>query len=89
MYTIIPIVLFSIIAIIVRIWHWNTIKVIYNYWNLFTSLIILLVGAYFFVKGLDEYDDYLRFNHGIWHMMAAISNYYGLKSTTYERITYY
>jgi predicted membrane channel-forming protein YqfA (hemolysin III family) len=47
------------------------------------------VGAYFFVKGLDEYDDYLRFNHGIWHMMAAISNYYGLKSTTYERITYY
>lgn len=75
--------MFDVIAVILRIWYWNKVKVTYNWWNLSTSLIVLLVGAYFFVKGLDQYDDYLRFNHGIWHMMAAISNFYGLNSTTY------
>ncbi len=83
-YTIVPIVLFDIIAVLIRLWYWNRIKVVYHYENLFTSLIVLMIGGYFFVKGLDEFDDYLRFNHGIWHLMAAVSNYYGMKAATYQ-----
>ncbi len=45
--------MFDVIAVILRIWYWNKVKVTYNWWNLSTSLIVLLVGAYFFVKGLD------------------------------------
>lgn len=53
LYTIIPIVTFDIVAIILKLWYWNKVKVTYHFDNIFTSLIVLAVGGYFFVKGLD------------------------------------
>lgn len=83
-YTIIPIALYDAVAFIVRVYYWRRIQVTYHWDNIMTSLVVLTVGGYFFVRGLDEYDDYLRFNHGIWHLMAAISNYFGMMGTTCE-----
>lgn len=83
-FTIIPIAIFDILAIVLRVMYWNKIRVIYNWKRLAASLGILAAGGYFFIKGLDEYDDYLRINHGIWHLMAAISNYYGMICNTWE-----
>jgi len=35
-----------------------------------------------FIKGLDEYGDYLRFYHGMWHFIAGIASFYMWQSTT-------
>ncbi|KAN0011855.1 hypothetical protein ACTFIU_007426 [Dictyostelium citrinum] len=34
------------------------------------------VAAFFFARGLDDNNDYLRINHGIWHFFIGISFYF-------------
>jgi hypothetical protein len=83
-FTILPIIFFDILALVLRLWYWSSVKVKYDWRRLGMSLSILGIGSYFFYKGLNEHDDYLRFNHGIWHLMAAVSNYYGMSCCTWE-----
>jgi predicted membrane channel-forming protein YqfA (hemolysin III family) len=34
--------------------------------------VFAVIGFYFFVTGLDENNDYLRINHGMWHLTAGV-----------------
>ena len=79
-FTIAPIVVFSVIGIVNRLLNWNKIAVSYNWGNCLKTAGYLSVGSYFFIKGLDEYDDYLRFNHGLWHLFSGAAIYYGLQA---------
>ena len=40
------------------------------------GLIVLGVGLIFFYLGLDEFNDYLRIWHGIWHLHVSYSALY-------------
>jgi predicted membrane channel-forming protein YqfA (hemolysin III family) len=37
--------------------------------------IILAFAIFFFILGTDEMSDYLRFNHGMWHLCIGFSGY--------------
>jgi len=37
---------------------------------------LIVVAAVFFVRGLDDDNDYLRLNHGIWHFCVGIAFYF-------------
>jgi len=37
------------------------------------GLILFFIGIFAFYKGLDEYNDYLRIWHGIWHLAIGTS----------------
>eukprot|EP01084_Bolivina_argentea_P018752 34891_1 len=37
---------------------------------------VMLVAIYFFVKGLDEKNDYLRLHHSAWHLCVTIASYW-------------
>lgn len=52
-----------------------------NWGNLGKAAGLICVGAYFFVKGLDETQDYLRFHHGMWHMFLGAAVYYGFQAS--------
>lgn len=39
------------------------------------AAIFALIAGYFFYKGLDDLNDYLRLNHGLWHFFAGIAIY--------------
>jgi hypothetical protein len=80
-YSVMPIVGYGVLGLGLRLYNMNKVKVVYDWGNLGRSLFFTTIGLYFFAKGLDEFDDYLRFNHGMWHMLAGISSWYGLQST--------
>jgi hypothetical protein len=83
-FTIAPILLFDVVVVVLKVWYWGRVRVTYNWRRLGASLAILAIGSYFFFKGLNEFEDYLRLNHGIWHMMAALSSYCGMGCCTWE-----
>ena len=37
---------------------------------------MLLIAIFFFIRGLDENQDYLRINHGMWHCLAGTSSFF-------------
>lgn len=83
-FTILPLAIYALTAVVLKIVYWNKVTVTYDWGKLATSLGVLVFGAYFYIQGLDEYSDYLRLNHGIWHMLASIANYYGMKCNSWE-----
>ena len=48
----------------------------YNKEAFIKSTIILGTGLFFFVKGLDDANDYLRIYHSIWHFCGSVAAYY-------------
>lgn len=40
------------------------------------GILVMFIAFFFFYKGLDEFKDYLRMSHGMWHMCVAISSFY-------------
>eukprot|EP01132_Coremiostelium_polycephalum_P004767 gene4767-5947_t len=40
------------------------------------GLLCLMVAVFFFIRGLDDDNDYLRINHGIWHLFIGFSFYF-------------
>eukprot|EP01112_Ceratiomyxa_fruticulosa_P009646 TRINITY_DN2525_c0_g1_i1.p1 TRINITY_DN2525_c0_g1~~TRINITY_DN2525_c0_g1_i1.p1 ORF type:complete len:232 (+),score=23.99 TRINITY_DN2525_c0_g1_i1:219-914(+) len=40
------------------------------------GLLLLVVAVFFFVRGLDDDNDYLRINHGLWHFFIGLSFYF-------------
>lgn len=78
-YTVIPIVMYAVIGIIANI-HWKLGVPEFRYDKLLKGSGLLFIGGIFFVKGLDEHTDYLRFHHGVWHFFLGIASYYNLDS---------
>ena len=35
----------------------------------------MFIGIIFFSRALDEFKDYLRINHGIWHLLIGLSSF--------------
>jgi hypothetical protein len=48
----------------------------YNSYYIKRGSIMLFIAICFFVKGLDEYTDYLRISHGMWHCFVQLSSFY-------------
>ena len=67
-----------------KIYNYKESQAVYIWEKLWKCLLIGGIGIYFFIKGLNEYDDYLRFNHGMWHLCAGISSLYGFQSLKYK-----
>jgi hypothetical protein len=44
------------------------------------GFILAVVAFYFFKQGLDEDNDYLRLNHGMWHLLIGLSSYFVVSS---------
>jgi predicted membrane channel-forming protein YqfA (hemolysin III family) len=42
----------------------------------YIGLAFMAIALFFFVRGLDDDNDYLRFNHGLWHLFVGISFYF-------------
>lgn len=47
----------------------------YSFFYFSMGWIITVIGVYFFVIGLDDKNDYLRINHGLWHTFASLAAY--------------
>ena len=68
-----PILIFSVIMFI---------KVIFirrsrlNRIFFFKGFVAMMFGVFFFIRGLDDDNDYLRINHGLWHCSASIATFY-------------
>ncbi len=83
-YTFLPMVIFEVLSIALRAYYWRKVEVKYNFKRLIASIIILVVAGQFFINGLDEKKDYLRFNHGLWHMFAGVAHYFGMNCTSWK-----
>jgi predicted membrane channel-forming protein YqfA (hemolysin III family) len=40
----------------------------------------IVVAFFFFARGLDEDNDYLRLNHGLWHVFSSIAFHFFLSA---------
>lgn len=74
MCTIIPI-LFSVAILLCKI-YWSKRFISGNRKDVFLASIAGVIAGYFFYKGLDDANDYLRLNHGLWHFFAGIAIYF-------------
>lgn len=43
--------------------------------KIYIGLGLLTVAFAFFARGLDEDNDYLRLNHGLWHLFSSLAFY--------------
>jgi predicted membrane channel-forming protein YqfA (hemolysin III family) len=82
-YTIGPIIIIALLGICANIYYGIGIPKFRRDYVLKGNL-FLIIGSYFFVKGLDEHTDYLRLYHGIWHVFLGISSYYNMNSVIEE-----
>lgn len=76
-YTVIP----NLLAVVVLIGKIviTGVKPEYHKRDLRIALAVMALAVYFFIKGLDDYNDYLRLNHGMWHFCVGWSTYYFFK----------
>jgi hypothetical protein len=44
--------------------------------NMVLALVFLTVGVIFYLDGLDDENDYLRFSHGMWHLCCSVFGWY-------------
>jgi predicted membrane channel-forming protein YqfA (hemolysin III family) len=44
--------------------------------NMILALVFLTVGVIFYLDGLDDKNDYLRFSHGMWHLCCSVFGWY-------------
>lgn len=83
-YTFGPMILYTVLSICARFWYKNKVIVTYSFKRLIASLTCLAIGGWFFIHGLVEKNDYLRFNHGMWHVMAGFTFFYGMTCTNWK-----
>lgn len=72
-YTLVPIISFGIISIVLRILTYSKYEVKYSIYNLLMYFGILGFGASYMIEGLNEYEDYLRHKHALWHLFSGLS----------------
>jgi len=51
-------------------------KPIYNKSTLQKACLFMLISLFFFYKGLDDLNDYLRIWHALWHFFIGITSFY-------------
>lgn len=54
----------------------------YDREKLFVATVLLVIGGYFFMAGLEEEQDYLRLNHAGWHIFGSGFGYFCIQSVT-------
>ena len=72
--TFIPILIFLLLFIWAR--NFRRIEARSNKRMIRLGIFIMFLGFCSFCKGLDEFKDYLRFYHGLWHFFVGISTFY-------------
>ncbi len=71
-YTVLPILLMATYSF-VQLWRTPArYRPRFNRKKLLGGLLFVLLGLIFFVRGLDDDNDYLKMNHGLWHSLAGI-----------------
>jgi predicted membrane channel-forming protein YqfA (hemolysin III family) len=73
--TILPIVIPFGCCIVVRLTT-TKFRPTYVMKNLYIGLACVVVGVFFFVRGLDDDNDWIRINHGLWHAFVAVALYF-------------
>jgi hypothetical protein len=48
----------------------------YNKSTLYQACFFMLISLFFFYKGLDDLNDYLRIWHALWHFFVGITSFY-------------
>ncbi len=72
LYTVLPILLIATYSF-VQLWRTPArYRPRFNRKKLLGGLLFVLLGLIFFVRGLDDDNDYLKMNHGLWHSLAGI-----------------
>ncbi len=72
LYTVLPILLMATYSF-VQLWRTPArYRPRFNRKKLLGGLLFVLLGLIFFVRGLDDDNDYLKMNHGLWHSLAGI-----------------
>ena len=71
--TVIPILIFFAVFLVKIIFIRRSR---FNYYYFKRGAFFLFIAICFFIKGLDERKDYLRFYHGMWHCFLGISSFY-------------
>lgn len=74
LYTILPILLVLIYCFYHLYRTPYRYKPRYNVKRLSYGLVFMIIGVVFFIRGLDDINDYLKINHGLWHSFAAIGS---------------
>ncbi|KYQ89287.1 hypothetical protein DLAC_09947 [Tieghemostelium lacteum] len=74
-YTILPIGASFFLMILQHLYKRKVPEWVYNR-EFHYGLGLLAIAAVFFVRGLDDDNDYLRINHGIWHFFVGFAFYY-------------
>jgi predicted membrane channel-forming protein YqfA (hemolysin III family) len=73
-YTLIPIVIFFTVYLLNRIFRRKGTK--FNRKMLRKGLFFYFCAMPFFYFALDEYTDYLRIAHGVWHLVVSVGAFY-------------
>lgn len=73
-YTLVPICSSVVVFLIAT--RYRKKKPVYNKDMMGKGIFWILVAAVNFGLGLDEYKDYLRFFHGLWHLCVGMSSFY-------------
>jgi len=74
-YTAFPIALFGTLWILTA-FCFRPRKTIYIKKMLAKGVVCFAFAVFGFVKGLDEFEDYLRLHHGMWHFLCGIASFY-------------
>jgi len=81
-YTVVPILIAIVLYIIVRFSNKNRRS--YNYRMLIRGLFIYSLAIPCFYFALDEYSDYLRISHGLWHVFIGFGSFFFWQATARE-----
>ena len=74
--TILPIIIDFVYSFILIIKYG---KPVYNTSTIRKACLFMLIALYFFYKGLDDLNDYLRIWHALWHFFIGITSFYFLQ----------
>jgi len=73
-YTLAPIILSVVVYLIVLIFRKRKPEV--NILVLAKAVFFVMIASFCFGRGLNEFQDYLRIFHGLWHLNIYIANFY-------------
>lgn len=74
-FTIIPIVIPLLFNIYLHIFY-PLLRPSYYFRNLHIGNTFFIIGVIFFFRGLDDENDWIRLNHGMWHLFAGFGAFF-------------
>lgn len=82
LYTIIPIAA-CLISVLIFSFFNPKLRPNYKRKNLIIGILFLSIAIFFFVRGLDDANDWIRLNHGLWHFFMSFAFYF-FKNSVYS-----